>query len=125
MKKKKIKKEEEERCLSGHPMAQKKIKNDGLPPPWPMDPHKQTLKKKNCGFWPLGVAEPPPWATWRWFGHPQLPKGQNQSFFFSFFFVIGGGSATPDRPMSHPSSFFFSILLLLIFYTVPCVSLSS
>jgi hypothetical protein len=81
-------------------------------------PPQKAQKKKNGknGFWPLGVAGPPPRA-WRWpkppptagrgcpkpppgprgwSGHPQRPK-RILSFFFFFFFGPFGVAGPPPR----------------------------
>jgi hypothetical protein len=54
-------------------------------------------EKKNYGFWPLGVAEPPPMAL------PPPRAKTHQNFFWGF--AYGGGSATPKG--QNPSIFFF------------------
>jgi hypothetical protein len=90
----------------------------------PAIPKGQKKKRRKNGFWPLGVAGPPPRA-WGWLrtsptgrrgwpkpppgprGGPATPKGQNPFFRCSFFFwPFGVASATPIRPVwggrSHP-----------------------
>jgi hypothetical protein len=92
---------------------------------WSGHPERPKKKKKRKnGFWPLGVAGPPPKA-WGGFGHPHTagmgwpkpppgprgwaghPKGQNPFFrFFFFFLAFRGGRTTPKglgwlRPPSY------------------------
>jgi hypothetical protein len=83
-----------------HPMAGKKNKKiKSFCRPTPMTKNNNNNKKmiKFQGFWPLGLAEPPP-----------RTKSLQFLFFIFYFFVMG--VAEP------PFSFSFSIFLIYIYF---------